>query len=561
MKGVEVGLGFAAARLPGSQVHDPLAWDERRGYHRTSNRSGGVEGGISTGEPIVLRVAMKPISTLRSPLRTVELGIAPRHRVPLRARRRVRRAGGRHRPRGRRRAGRWPTPCSSRFGGATVADVVGAVARVPARAARGDDDRLRMQAEARGRSTSRVRRPRRLHGLRQEPRRQALSRAASACRSSTPTRSSRPSRARSRRSSPSAARRRFARSSDASCWRRWTGSRRVPAVALAGRGRGERRRRPRGAARRALRRLAERARSTSSGAACARAARRSARRAAARWPATRPPSGSCTRSACRCTARSRRPSSATTATARRPRSRNGSRAASEATSRDAGASAAPSSPVPRAYDVVVERGALGELGHRRSRCCAPRARSWSAATRTSLRSTSTRRARACATPASRVSQVVIPAGESEKNLDRAAELYGVLYDRGIRRGDVRRRARRRRRRRPRRLRRRDLHARRRSGAGADHAARPGRRRRSGGKVAVDFRAGKNYVGTFYQPLLVVADPDTLATLPARELRSGAAEVAKYGFLAGGRAHGRGRGARPDGARGQRRGWCAGSASR
>ena len=54
----------------------------------------------------------------------------------------------------------------------------------------------------------------------------------------------------------------------------------------------------------------------------------------------------------------------------------------------------------------------------------------------------------------------------------------------------------------------------------------------GGKVAVDFRAGKNYVGTFYQPSLVLADLRTLETLPARELRCGAAEVAKHGLLAG-----------------------------
>lgn len=74
MKGVEIGLGFAVARVPGSRAHDPLAWDEGRGYHRLSNHAGGVEGGISTGEPIVLRVAMKPISTLRTPLATVELG-------------------------------------------------------------------------------------------------------------------------------------------------------------------------------------------------------------------------------------------------------------------------------------------------------------------------------------------------------------------------------------------------------------------------------------------------------------------------------------------------------
>ncbi len=55
----------------------------------------------------------------------------------------------------------------------------------------------------------------------------------------------------------------------------------------------------------------------------------------------------------------------------------------------------------------------------------------------------------------------------------------------------------------------------------------------GGKVAVDFREGKNYLGTFYQPRLVVEDPDTLATLPEREVRGGWAEVVKHGLLAGG----------------------------
>ena len=56
----------------------------------------------------------------------------------------------------------------------------------------------------------------------------------------------------------------------------------------------------------------------------------------------------------------------------------------------------------------------------------------------------------------------------------------------------------------------------------------------GGKVAVDYREGKNYLGTFYQPGLVVEDPDTLATLPEREVRGGWAEVVKHGLLAGGR---------------------------
>lgn len=129
------------------------------------------------------------------------------------------------------------------------------------------------------------------------------------------------------------------------------------------------------------------------------------------------------------------------------------------------------------------------------------------------------------------SQVVLPPGEAQKTLTRAEELYGVLYDRALRRNDV-------------------LVA---LGGGVigdltgwvaatylrgltfvqvpttllaqvDSSV--------GGKVAVDFRSGKNHVGTFYQPLFVLADVDTLATLPPRELRSGAAEVAKAGLCEG-----------------------------
>lgn len=74
VKGFEIGAGFAAAGLPGSQVHDEIGWAEGRGYFRHTNRAGGVEGGISTGEPIVVRAAMKPIATLATPLRSVELG-------------------------------------------------------------------------------------------------------------------------------------------------------------------------------------------------------------------------------------------------------------------------------------------------------------------------------------------------------------------------------------------------------------------------------------------------------------------------------------------------------
>jgi chorismate synthase len=74
IKGLEFGLGFAAAALQGSEVHDAIAYDHERGYRRVSNRAGGVEGGISSGEPIVVRAAMKPIATLRSPLPSVDMG-------------------------------------------------------------------------------------------------------------------------------------------------------------------------------------------------------------------------------------------------------------------------------------------------------------------------------------------------------------------------------------------------------------------------------------------------------------------------------------------------------
>lgn len=76
MKGVEIGLGFEAARRLGSQVHDEiLPGDQARGlgYLRTSNNAGGIEGGVSNGQPIVARVAMKPLSTLRAPLRSVDM--------------------------------------------------------------------------------------------------------------------------------------------------------------------------------------------------------------------------------------------------------------------------------------------------------------------------------------------------------------------------------------------------------------------------------------------------------------------------------------------------------
>ncbi|MEH7094780.1 chorismate synthase [Neobacillus vireti] len=72
-KGVEIGIGFEAARLPGSQVHDEIAWDDEKGYYRKTNRLGGVEGGMTTGMPLVVRGVMKPIPTLYKPLMSVDI--------------------------------------------------------------------------------------------------------------------------------------------------------------------------------------------------------------------------------------------------------------------------------------------------------------------------------------------------------------------------------------------------------------------------------------------------------------------------------------------------------
>jgi chorismate synthase len=79
IKGVEIGLGFEAARRPGSQVHDPIVYDERQkdqphlGYTRPTNNAGGLEAGMTNGQPLVIRAAKKPISTLAKPLESVNL--------------------------------------------------------------------------------------------------------------------------------------------------------------------------------------------------------------------------------------------------------------------------------------------------------------------------------------------------------------------------------------------------------------------------------------------------------------------------------------------------------
>jgi chorismate synthase len=71
IKGVQIGSGFRGAELPGSAVHDAIYYDKTRGFYRETNNAGGIEGGISNGETVILSAAMKPIPTLMSPLGSV----------------------------------------------------------------------------------------------------------------------------------------------------------------------------------------------------------------------------------------------------------------------------------------------------------------------------------------------------------------------------------------------------------------------------------------------------------------------------------------------------------
>ena len=79
IKGVEIGLGFESARLPGSQVHDPIQYETTQassntlGYERPSNNAGGLEAGMTNGQPLVVRAAKKPIATLQKPLESIDL--------------------------------------------------------------------------------------------------------------------------------------------------------------------------------------------------------------------------------------------------------------------------------------------------------------------------------------------------------------------------------------------------------------------------------------------------------------------------------------------------------
>ena len=73
MKGVGIGEGFELAGKPGSEAHDEIFHSPERGFYRETNRAGGLEGGMTTGEPLVVTAAMKPLPTLTKPLRSVDI--------------------------------------------------------------------------------------------------------------------------------------------------------------------------------------------------------------------------------------------------------------------------------------------------------------------------------------------------------------------------------------------------------------------------------------------------------------------------------------------------------
>ncbi len=81
VKGVAFGAAVAAAAWPGSRAHDPIAWDAARGFRRTSNHAGGLEGGMTNGEDVLVTLFQKPISTLRDGLPSVDIDTKAPHRA------------------------------------------------------------------------------------------------------------------------------------------------------------------------------------------------------------------------------------------------------------------------------------------------------------------------------------------------------------------------------------------------------------------------------------------------------------------------------------------------
>lgn len=73
IKGVEIGMGFEVGKRPGSEVHDEIFYDKEKGVYHGSNNAGGIEGGMSNGENIIIKAAMKPIPTLYNPLKSIDI--------------------------------------------------------------------------------------------------------------------------------------------------------------------------------------------------------------------------------------------------------------------------------------------------------------------------------------------------------------------------------------------------------------------------------------------------------------------------------------------------------
>jgi chorismate synthase len=80
VKAVSIGDGVAASRRVGSEVHDAIYFEDERRYHRRTNRAGGLEGGVTNGQDVVVRAYMKPISTLRRGLPSVDIETREEHR-------------------------------------------------------------------------------------------------------------------------------------------------------------------------------------------------------------------------------------------------------------------------------------------------------------------------------------------------------------------------------------------------------------------------------------------------------------------------------------------------
>jgi chorismate synthase len=80
VKALAIGDGIAASRRVGSEVHDAIYFDDRQRYHRRTNRAGGLEGGVTNGQDVVIRAFMKPISTIRRGLPSVDIETRQEHR-------------------------------------------------------------------------------------------------------------------------------------------------------------------------------------------------------------------------------------------------------------------------------------------------------------------------------------------------------------------------------------------------------------------------------------------------------------------------------------------------